>query len=212
MWEAYFRVLTSRELATTTHDRVVDQLVKTHKFTFTADEQAQLDYVIGSFVQFGPGIATRGTATGGGGGGSNLTFADLTGWSTDGTGTPQSFMATEDQFKIVKALHDKNLIVAVSGDFAGPKALRGIGAYMREHGGTLTAFYLSNVEQYLFMDLKQQAFYDNVGTLPINDSSVFIRPYSIRSFSPGLCGVASFLKRVKAGQIQSYRDSMTCPL
>jgi hypothetical protein len=212
MWEAYFRVLTSRDLATTIHDRVVDHLVKTHKFTFTADEQAQLDYVIGSFVQFGPGIATRGTATGGGGGGSNLTFADLTGWSTDSTGTVQSFMATEDQFKVVKALHDKNLIVAVSGDFGGPKALRGIGTYMREHGGTLTAFYLSNVEQYLFMDGKQQAFYDNVGTLPINDSSVFIRPYSIRSYQPGLCGVAGFLKRVKAGQIQSNRDAMTCPL
>ena len=75
-------------LATTVHDRVVQHLVKTHKFTFTADEQAQLDDVIASFVQFGPGIATRGTATGGGGGGSNLTFADLTGWSTDRDGPP----------------------------------------------------------------------------------------------------------------------------
>jgi len=211
MWEAYFRVLTDRDLAAKTRDRVVDHLVKTHKFTFTADEQAQLDYVIGSFIQFGPAIATRGTATGGGGGGSNLTFADLTGWSTDYTGKVQSFMATEDQFKVVKALHDKNLIVAVSGDFGGPKALRGIGAYMREHGGTLTAFYLSNVEQYLFQDVKQQAFYDNVGTLPINDSSVFIRPYSMRSSWPGLCGVAGFLKRAKAGQVQSNRDAMMCP-
>ena len=210
MWAAYFNVLTSRELAAKIHDRVVDHLVKTHKFTFTADEQAQLDYVLASFVQFGPGIATRGAVTGGGGGGSNLSFADLTGWATDPS-HPQSFLTSEEQFLTVKALHEKNLIIAVSGDFAGPKALRGIGSYIKDHGGKVTAFYLSNVEQYLFMDGKNQAFYDNVATLPITPASVFIRPYSTRSGMPGLCGIGGFLKSAKAGLVNTYRDSMACP-
>ena len=57
----------------------------------------------------------------------------------------------------------------MSGDFGGPKAIRAIGAYLKEHGGVVSAFYVSNVEQYLFQDGKQRAFYDNVATLPLND-------------------------------------------
>ena len=41
------------------------------------------------------------------------------------------------------------MLVPVVGNFAGPKALRDVGQYIREHGGTVSAFYLSNVEQYL---------------------------------------------------------------
>ena len=211
MWAAYFNVLVDRELEKKIHDRVVQHLVKTHKFALNSDELLQLDYVLASFVQFGPGIATRGSATGGGGGGSNLSFADLTGWSPDRAGHPQSFLTTEEQFLTIKTMHEKNLIVAVSGDFAGPKALRGIGSYIKDHGGKVTAFYLSNVEQYLFMDGKDKAFYDNVATLPISDTSVFIRPYATRSGLPGLCRIGAFLRGVKAGLVFSYRDSMACP-
>ena len=211
MWEAYFAVVTDRDMAATIRTRVVKHLTETHKFTFTADEQAQLDSVLAAFVQFGPGISTRGT-TNAGGGGNALTFADLTGWSVDGMGRPQSFMSTEENFQIVKALHDKNLIVAVSGDFGGPKALREIGAYIRAHGSTLSAFYVSNVEQYLFMDGKQQAFFDNVASMPLTDTSVFIRPYVMRRFgaAPALCGIRGFLKSVQAGRIFSNNEALAC--
>jgi len=211
MWTAYFAVLTEPALAVSVHDRVVERLEKTHGFTLTADERTQLDGVLGAFVQYGPGITTRGTFNGRGGGGNNFTFADLTGWAIDGTGVPQSFLSTDEHFQTVKALEDKNLVVAVSGDFGGPKALRAIGQYVRDHGSTVTAFYLSNVEQYLFQDGKQQAFYDNVGTLPVTERSVFIRPYALRrGSSPGLCGITTFLKNVQAGRVPTYNDSMNC--
>jgi len=211
MWNAYFSVLSDQALATSVHDRVVERLEKTHGFTLTADERAQLDGVMSAFVRFGPGITTRGTFSGGGGGGNNFTFADLTGWATDASGAPQGFLSSEEHFQTVKALHDKNLIVAVSGDFGGPKALRAIGQYVRDHGSTVTAFYVSNVEQYLFQDGKQQAFYDSVATLPVTDRSVFIRPYALRrGTSPGLCGITAFLRNVKAGMVPSYNDSMNC--
>ena len=111
----------------------------------------------------------------------------------------------------MKSLQDKNLVVPVSGDFGGPKAIRAIGAYLKKQGGTVSAFYLSNVEQHLcFRDGKQRAFYDNVATLPLNDASVFIRPYSLRSSQAPLCGIAGYLKAVVAGRVVSNYDALAC--
>ena len=59
-------------------------------------------------------------------------------------------MATEANFRALKEIEVNNLIVPLVGDFAGPKAIRSVGAYLKEHKATVTAFYLSNVEQYLF--------------------------------------------------------------
>jgi hypothetical protein len=211
MWDAYLATPTDRDAAVSIHERIVQHLTRTHKFTFTPDEQAQLDLVIAAFVQFGPGITTKG-ALAGRGGGNNWTFADLTGWSLDAMGRPQSFLSTEERFQAVKALHEKNLIVAVSGDFGGPKAVRAVGAYVRDHSATVTAFYVSNVEQYLFQDGKQQKFYDNVSALPLTDASVFIRPDALRRYgsAPGLCGIRSFLKSIPTGRVVSNNDALAC--
>ena len=79
----------------------------------------------------------------------------------------------------------------------------------------VTAFYVSNVEQYLFNDAKQKAFYANVATLPVDERSVFIRPYSMRRGYGGpvrsLCPITSFLRAVDAGRIYSNNDALTCP-
>jgi hypothetical protein len=124
---------------------------------------------------------------------------------------PQSFLATEAGFQVVKALQDRNLIVPVSGDFGGPKALRAIAAYLKDHGGRVTAFYVSNVEQYLFQDGKAQAFYENVAALPVADGSVFIRPYALRRAGANpLCGITGFLKSVQAGRIYTNNDATAC--
>ena len=211
MWNAYFAVATDTALAEKTKARVIDRLTKVHPFTFNDDEKWQLNAVLEAFVQFGPAITTRGSA-GRGGGGNSLGFADLTGWLTDSTGQVRSFLSTEEHFQTVKALHDKNLIIPVSGDFGGPKALRAIGSYLRERGGTVTAFYVSNVEQYLFQDNKHTAFYENVATLPISDASVFIRPYSVQRYGSqaSLCSIAGFLKGVQSGRVAIYNDSLSC--
>ena len=101
----------------------------------------------------------------------------------------------------MRDLHLRNLIVPVSGDFAGPRAIRGIGSWLKSRGGIVSAFYVSNVEQYLFRDGKAPTFYDNVATLPINEESIFIRPYSLRrigfSMTP-LCAIGPFLEMMRA--------------
>jgi hypothetical protein len=212
IWNAYAAVPTDGELAAKNAIRIVNQLTGTHHFTFTAAESAQLESVRAAFVLFGPDISTRG---GGrvGGNGSGGTFADLTGWAYDDDGEPQSFLSTEDNFRFVKSLHEKNLLLPVSGDFGGPKAIRAIGAYLQKQGAVVSAFYLSNVEQYLFQDGKARAFYDSVATLPLNDASVFIRPYSLRRESwaaAPLCPIAGFIREVRGGRIRSNGDALGC--
>jgi hypothetical protein len=211
MWQAFFTVPTDPALSAKIHDRIVDHLTKTRKFVFTPDESAQLDTVLFAFAQFGPGITTQ--SGGSGRGGSAVTFADLTGWSVDAANQVQSFLSTEDHFRRVKALHDKNLIVPVSGDFGGPKALRAIGAYLTERNARVNAFYVSNVEQYLFMEIgKASAFYANVATMPLNESSVFLRPYALRRYSgpAALCGITAYLKAAAEGRITNNTDSLAC--
>ena len=211
IWEAYYQVTTDTALAEKNKARVIERLTKTHGFTFSDDESWQLNTVIDAFVQFGPAITTRGGS--GRGGGSSSDFAGLTGWSMDDAGVAQSFLSTEEHFQTVKSMHERNLIVPVSGDFGGPKALRAIGSYVKERGSTVTAFYVSNVEQYLFQDRKETAFYENVGMLPITDASVFIRPYAMQrgGATAALCGIGTFLKGVQAGRVLNYNDSMACP-
>jgi hypothetical protein len=211
IWEGFSRVATDRSLADKTFARIVERLTRTHRFTFTADESAKLEAVYRAFVEYGPDISTRGSA--GGGRGGNVTFADLTGWSTDRAGQPQSFLSSDDNYQYVKHLQEKNLIVPATGDFGGPKTLRAIGAYLHRNGGIVSAFYVSNVEQYLFMDGKERAFYDNVATLPLNSTSVFIRPYSLRrasSASQSLCPIDGFLGAVQSGHVMTNNDALSC--
>lgn len=103
------------------------------------------------------------------------TFAELM-VETDGAGGARSYLASEDNFRILQDLERKNLIVPVVGDFAGEKAIRGIGQYLNAHDTTVTAFYLSNVEEYLFEHGDDWSkFYRNAAALPLNPTSTFIR-------------------------------------
>ena len=79
---------------------------------------------------------------------------------------------------------------------------------------TVTAFYLSNVEQYLFDDRLFDAFVSNVKKLPINDQSLFIRSVLDRyNHSTHLSGhlftmllqrIPVFVKDYEAGRYRDY--------
>jgi hypothetical protein len=207
IWNAYYPTSVDMTAAEKHKARIVERLTKTHKFTFTPEESGQLNSVYDAFVSYGPAISTRGS-----GGGNTLTFADLTGWMTDAMGRPQSFLATDEDYQFVKTLHEQNLIVPVSGDFGGPKAIRAIGDYVTKAGAVVNAFYVSNVEQYLFQDGKNRAFFENVATFPVNDASVFIRPYSLRRYgsAAALCAIGAFLGAAKDGRVYSNNDALAC--
>jgi len=131
-------------------------------------------------------------------------FAALTA-ATDATGYAASFLGTEENYRFMKDFESKNLLIPVVGDFAGPKAIRGVGQYVRDHGATITAFYTSNVEQYLFQaDATSHAFYENVATLPVTPASVFIRN------GLSICPIQPFLAAVTAGRVTRYADATAC--
>jgi hypothetical protein len=104
------------------------------------------------------------------------TYGDLM-MGTDAAGAYRSFLASDENWQVMKSLEAKNMLVPVVGNFAGPKALRAVGAWLKEHHATVSAFYLSNVEQYLNMDGIWMDFCRNSLELPIDDSSQFIRSY-----------------------------------
>jgi len=91
------------------------------------------------------------------------------------TGVPRTYLASDENFSIVKAMQNRNLIVPIVGDFAGPKALRAVGTYLKERGATVSAFYVSNVEQYLQRNGVWPAFCANAAALPLDTASTCIR-------------------------------------
>jgi hypothetical protein len=101
-------------------------------------------------------------------------YADLM-TTTDMAGVPRGYLATEAAFLSIKDLESRNMVVPVVGNFAGPKAIRAIGRYLKAHNAVVSAFYLSNVEQYLVQDGIWNNFCQNVATLPLDSSSTFIR-------------------------------------
>jgi hypothetical protein len=104
-------------------------------------------------------------------------YADLM-TTTDLAGVARSYLATEAAFATMKDLESRNMVVPVVGNFGGPKAIRAIGRYLKAHNATVSAFYLSNVEQYLVQDGIWNTFCQNVATLPLDASSTFIRSQS----------------------------------
>ena len=101
------------------------------------------------------------------------TYADVM-VATDGS-VPRGFLATEESFAFVKDLQARNLVVPVVGNFAGPKAIRAIAKYLKAHGAVVSAFYVSNVEQYLTREGGLEEFCANASMLPLDDTSTFIR-------------------------------------
>jgi hypothetical protein len=155
---------------------IYDLLEKKHGFPISSDDRAGIEYVYYNFYWFGPAITYSSSMSGGQGGGRATYHSLMT--APDGAGNYRSYLASEESFRFLKDLQSRNLVVPVVGNFGGPKAIRAVGKYIRDHGGTVAAFYLSNVEQYLTQDGLWGTFCANVATLPLDDSSTFIRSRS----------------------------------
>lgn len=97
--------------------------------------------------------------------------------ATDLDDRPASYLATEERWHRIRTMQREDRIVPVVGDLAGPHAVRAVGDYLRARGLAVSAFYLSNVESYLFRNGSFGAFADNVRSLPADSSSALIRSW-----------------------------------
>ena len=159
-----------------------DHLTRTRKLPLTTEDLAGIDWIYQTFYSNGPLMTYSANF---GGNGSFPTYAELM-TATDGAGTPRSYLASNEAFAVLKTLHTKNLIIPVVGDFAGPKALRGVGKYLKDKQAVVGAFYLSNVEQYLARENRITLFCENVASLPLDDTSSFIRSIRDPTYGRGL--------------------------
>jgi hypothetical protein len=156
---------------------VLDQLRNRHHFALTFDDSQSIERVYNSFVAAGPEI--------------RYSFPSQYYWrrfpsyaelimetdGVDGGGENHSYLASEENFQAIRKMESENRIIPIVGDFAGERALRSVGRYLKEHGAAVTAFYTSNVEFYLFQSDDWKKFFNTVADLPVNTDSVFIRSY-----------------------------------
>ncbi len=197
-----------------------DHLVKRHGFALSAEDLSGLEYVYNAFYQAGPDLnytfSSGQFGNGAFGGGYFPTYADLM-TESDGQGLQRSYLATEDNFRILSELEKNNTVVPIVGDFGGPKAIRAVGRYLSDHGARVSAFYTSNVEMYLFQSDAWKKFYANVATLPVDPSGTFIRSISNRGYrfqnaTPGLrsstrlSSISDLLSAFHAGKVEGYYD------
>jgi hypothetical protein len=177
---------------------ITERLTRVHRFALSDSERVSLGCVYGAFFTQGPeltynygsecrnpgpygyGMGYSGMP-GGGGGRMGFRMPTYQGMmtETDSAGVNWSYLGSEQRFRALKEMQERNLIVPLTGNFAGDRALRAVGRWTAEHGARVTTFYVSNVEQYLFQQGDEaRRFYENVATLPIDSTSTFIRSFS----------------------------------
>ncbi|MBL8959566.1 MAG: hypothetical protein JNJ98_06930 [Gemmatimonadetes bacterium] len=221
---AYQQVPADSALYLRTMQELREHLRTTHAFPITDEEYAGIEYVATAFYTAGPELTYNfGSGRGGrgfGGGRFMPTYGQMMA-ETDAQGVPRSYLGNEENYRTVRDMQRRNLIVPVTGDFAGPKALRAVGNWVRAHDATISAFYTSNVEQYLFQsDVNWRAFFSNVATFPLTPRSTFIRAlFNMGGYGPSpgprsvtmLCPIERHVAAYHAGTLQSYYDVAGCP-
>jgi hypothetical protein len=135
---------------------------------------------------------------------------------TDRKGRKLSYLASEDDFAFVKALEARDGVIPVVGDLSGPHAVAAIGQLMAQRGERLSAFYVSNVENYLFRDGAYARYVENLKRLPRSDRSLIVRAifggYSLPESAPGYYSTSTvqnlneLLANCAAGRCRSYND------
>jgi len=153
---------------------IYSRLQKDHGFSLSRGDLNGIEYVYRAFYNAGPDI--RYSFGRGSGWQPFPTYVDLM-TTNDGQGVQRSYLASEALYQTLRDMQERNLIVPLVGDFAGPKALRSVARYLDLHHAKVSVFYTSNVEQYLFRGDAWQRFYENVAALPIDTRSTFIRAF-----------------------------------
>ena len=206
---------------------ITARLTDVHRFALSDSQRVSLGCVYGAFFTQGPELTYNyasecrnlygysaampfGQAPGGGMGRFGFRMPTYQGMitETDSAGVNWSYLGSEARFRAVKAMQERNLIVPLTGNFAGPRAIRAVGDWVRARGATVTTFYVSNVEQYLFQqDDEAPRFYQNVATLPIDSTSTFVR-----SFAGGRFLSADTLLMLKPQSANGRSLQLTSPI
>ena len=172
VFAAYGATRADEQMFRATFEAIEQVLITRHGFPLDQRDRESLLKVFTAFRDKGPQLmyVFRGTSE------AHPTYSQMM-TAADESGQRWSFLASTDSFEYVRSRQRQNLVVPVVGDFAGPKALKAIGDYVRGRNGRIELFYLSNVEPYLFGAGSSRQFYDTMLTMPFSDSATFIRAF-----------------------------------
>jgi hypothetical protein len=185
IFNAYLAADGNKEIYEENLKAIEDVLIKKHGFPLTSGDIDGIRWALSNYYQFGPAINYSSSlsastppeivgAIGGGFGNNGVTYASLM-TAEDGIGQNRSFLASQENFEFLKDLESRNLVIPVVGDFGGNKAIRAVATYLKSIDAMVSAFYLSNVEQFLGQGGKWRTFCASTATLPLDDMSFFIR-------------------------------------
>ena len=140
-------------------------------------------------------------------------------FETDRQGRHASFLASEDDYQFVRRLQQRDLIIPVVGNLAGPTALAAVGRAIRQRGEQLSVFYVSNVELYLFQDGVFARYADTVSAMPRNSRSLIVRSifsgpgvWALPDTAPGYASASvtqrldEFARDYAGRKYQTYQD------
>jgi hypothetical protein len=142
------------------------------------------------------------------------TYRDLL-LETDGDGAQTNYLASDEAYQFVRSLQTRDRIIPVVGDISGPSALQAIGREIASRNEQLSAFYVSNVEFYLYGQGAYTRFVSNLRSVPRVKSAVLIRSVFGRfqlAARPGdastsqLHEVGDLIGGFDGGRYQSYGD------
>ena len=219
LFEAYERAQPNRQLYDSNLAAIYDRLTKTHGFQLSNEDKQGIAKVYTAFFQGGPQMDYRfnsySAPT------PSASYTQLMD-AADRDGQRWSYLQTEENFQVIRDYEAKNLIVPLVGDFAGPKAIRAVGQYAKEHKAIVSVFYTSNVDEYLFRDSAKERYFSSIATLPMDASSAMIRavggPGGLASgdsiqiaagkrWAALRCSMPDLLKAYSAGKIPTRVDA-----
>jgi hypothetical protein len=214
LFDAFWVTTYSTGRADKTLTDIIQVLLEKHDLPLSLEDQATIGYIYKVFVDSGPALDF--SLGGIGAAPDTPNYADLM-VAKDGNGLERSYLASDENYQFVKEMEQRNLVVPLVGDFSGPKALLSIAQYLKEHDATVTAFYTSNVEQYLFQSNRSwRRFYNNVAQLPMGASSTFIRSVNgaastrprpaVNRFDSVISSMPETIKAFRDGTIRYYFD------
>ena len=171
MFAAFEGIPTDTTLLAQTVQAVRDNLIKQHGFKPVGDDEQKIELILNVLMTGGPGVDFTYASSTQLGGPLPTYFTLMV--NSDRSGKRWAYLETEERYQYIKTMQQKNLIVPLVADFAGPKTLQALAEYLKGYGATVSVFYISNVEDYL--DGKWVTWVDNLKALPQDSLTYLIR-------------------------------------
>jgi len=152
----------------------IKSILDKYKLRLSSEDLSKIEYVYRTFWM--EGLDLRFSSIGRGNAMMYPSLEEML-LETDREGHFQNYLSSEELFQRLKKLEVENRLIPIVGDFAGSRAFKAVGAFLKANGLQLSTFYTSNVEFYLFDRPGWPRYISNLRALPLADNAIFIRSY-----------------------------------